>query len=190
MIRVSDHDFPTHPTMVGATDDQTHTCEALTPVVNTLLYAARRQGAALQSAGERDARSYLAAAKASAEAHLAAARAEGTETAERVAASQLAASRRQARQLVLSARRRARHELRTRSAALVRQKSSTAAGQALLGHLMALASDRAGTDAVTRRDDEGEWVIVAESGARRAELDIGGLIDQFMPSFAARVDTL
>ena len=60
----------------------------------------------------------------------------------------------------------------------------------MVEHLVTLASKRAETAAMAQRDEEGAWVIVAESTGRRAELDVDGLIDQFLPRFAARVDAL
>jgi hypothetical protein len=107
-----------------------------------------------------------------------------------MAGSRLAAAQGEARQLVLAARRRAHEELRDRSKALLLDRSGTRQGQALIDHITALVSARAGGAAHLRRGANGGWVIVAESGQRRAELDAGGLVDQFMAPFAARVDGL
>jgi hypothetical protein len=190
MIGVSERHPPTHPGAVRVPDDQLPRSEDVAPVADALLEIARRHGIARRTAGERQARDFLAAARAAADAQLVAARAEGNQLAERAAAARMATAHREARQRVLFARRRAHEKLRRCSAALLLQQSDSAAGQALITYLMAKASDRAGGAPAARRQGERTWVIVAESDGRRAELDAGTLIDQFLPSFAARVDAL
>ncbi|HUJ65112.1 MAG TPA: hypothetical protein VLX59_06230 [Acidimicrobiales bacterium] len=156
--------------------------QALAPVISVLMSAHRRQADSILAAAEADRQAAVAAARAEEEHELWLAREDGLRAAERVAAIRLARTRRQALRTILSARRRAYETLRAQAVQVLRERLESPDGRACYEFLVEQVSERAGGAAVTRQERPDGWTLVAESGARRAELSPQLLVDLVLPS--------
>jgi hypothetical protein len=156
--------------------------QALAPVISVLTSAHRRQADSILAAAEAERQAAVAGARAEEEHEVLLAREDGLRAAERVAGIRLARTRREALRTILSARRRAYETLRGQAIQVLQERLGSPEGRACYEFLVEQVSGRAGGAAVTRRERPDGWTLVAENGARRAELSPQLLVDLVLPS--------
>lgn len=162
--------------------------DALAPVREALLAAARHHAADLVAAAEREAEETVERARQEADAARAEARAQGAADAESVLVWARTRSRREARGTVLAARQEAYQELRRRVRAQVTGLRDHPGYPALLHRLEAQAREALGPDA--RVEEAPEGGVLATSATRRFERTLPDLAEEALASLEAELAEL
>lgn len=163
--------------------------EALAPLREELLAAARRDAAVTASTAAERASGMLAEARAEADRRQAQARAEGEHDAELIRLDQIARARRRARGIVLAAQNDALTSLRRRVGEHIRRAwADPARHEVLLDRLSELARAELG-DACEIREHPGGG-LVAEEGTTRARYLLTDLADDAIDDLADQVQRL
>ncbi|MDF3293291.1 hypothetical protein [Streptomyces silvisoli] len=166
----------------------TERSDALEPVRDALLRAARKDAEAVLTEAHRAAAAVLDEAQARATAILDEARTQGTADGTADGAALRVRARRTVRARELAARREAYDELRRRATARVRRLRTESEYPSMRDELVARARQLLGADASVSEDPDGG--VVATAPGRRVDLTLDALAGRALERFAAQVETL
>lgn len=162
--------------------------DALAPLREALLAAARADAERVLAAADADADAADAQARADAEAMRAAARARGAADAEALLAVAQGSARREARAVVLDAQRHALEDLRARARQAVRDLRNDPGYPAVREALADRARARLGDAALVQ--DASVGGVVATAGTRRVAFTLDGLADELVDRLGPDVEGL